>query len=154
QVKELADRFHWAPYEEDERKGWLRHLLIRTNRAGQALVALVGTSPQFEHRNDFIAAIRSEFPAVIGLHLNVQPAKTNVILGRQWISLWGQDRLEEKISGLNLSYSIPSFFQINTDAAEKLYTRAIEEARLTGESVVADLYCGVGGFSLLAAQKA
>jgi 23S rRNA (uracil1939-C5)-methyltransferase len=153
-VKNLADKFRWAPYEEDERRGWLRHLLIRTDRANNALVALVATTPQIDRRDEFLSALRAAHPSVIGIHLNVQPAKTNVILGRQWISLWGKDELQETMDGVTLSYSIASFFQINTDTAEELYKRAIAEAELKPDFTVTDLYCGVGGFSLLAARKA
>ncbi len=158
-VKALADKFRWAPYEEDARdddraRGWLRHLLVRTDRTGQALVALVVTNPRVEHRDEFIAALRAAHPQVTGIHINVQSAKTNVILGRQWISLWGKGELTEEMGGVILGYSIASFFQINTATAEELYKRAIDEADLKPDFTVTDLYCGVGGFSLLAAKKA
>lgn len=153
-VKMLAEKFRWPAYDEDKRQGWLRHLLVRTNQKGDALVALVATSTHIDHRDEFVQQLRNQFPSIIGLHLNVQPAKTNVILGRHWVKLWGEDHLTEKMGGLTLSYSVAAFFQINTAAAEMLYLRAIEEAQLTPESTVIDLYCGVGGLSLIAAKKA
>jgi 23S rRNA (uracil1939-C5)-methyltransferase len=153
-IKSLAEKFRWAPYDEDARRGWLRHALVRTNRVGQALVALVVVSPAFDTRDSFISALRAAHPSIIGIHLNVQSARMNVILGRQWHTLWGKDALWETISGLRFMYSIASFFQINTDTAEKLYVRAVEEADLKPDFTVTDLYCGVGGFSLLAAKRA
>ena len=49
---------------------------------------------------------------------------------------------------------MPSFYQVNRHQAEKLYTRAVEYARLTGEELVLDLYCGAGTITQVMAQKA
>lgn len=57
------------------------------------------------------------------------------------------------MAGLTLSYAVSSFFQVNTDAAEILYQKVIDEAALDASSDVIDLYCGVGALSLLAARK-
>jgi 23S rRNA (uracil1939-C5)-methyltransferase len=152
-VRAFTEQHKWAPYEEDAGRGWLRHLLVRTNAEGRALVALVTTNPSFPDRERFLAEIRKRFPFVAGVHQNVQPARTNVILGERWIRLWGADRLEEKMLGLSVTYGAGSFFQINKLAAEKLYALAIEELGAGPESNVIDVYCGVGMLTLLAARK-
>lgn len=153
-VKEFANHHHWPAYDEDARRGWIRHLLIRTNEKQEALVALVSASEGFRDKGLFINEIRKKFPTVIGLHQNIQPARTNVILGRKWISLWGRTHISEKVLGLDIFYSAGSFFQVNKGAAECLYTKAIQELNLRPESVVVDLYCGVGALTLLAAKHA
>lgn len=152
-VRSFAEQHKWAPYEEDAGRGWIRHLLVRTNAEGRALVAVVSTNPSFPDRERFLAEIRKRFPFVIGVHQNVQPARTNVILGNRWTRLWGADRLEEKMLGLAVTYGAGSFFQINKAAAEKLYALAIAELNPRPESHVIDLYCGVGVLTLLAARQ-
>ena len=47
-----------------------------------------------------------------------------------------------------------SFYQINHDQCEKLYTKAAEYAGLTGNETVVDLYCGVGTIGLSMADNA
>ena len=47
-----------------------------------------------------------------------------------------------------------SFFQTNTKQAEKLYQIALEEANLTGEEIVYDLFCGTGSISLFISKHA
>lgn len=153
-VKAFARGRGWAPYNEDAHKGWLRHLLVRTNRAGQALAAVVTASPAFPHRSEFIDTVRNACPEIIGLHQNVQPAKSHVILGRTWVPLWGQETIEETMLGLRLGYSPGAFFQINTAAAEVLYTTALSLLNPTPDSVVVDMYCGVGAMTLAAARRA
>ena len=47
-----------------------------------------------------------------------------------------------------------SFYQVNPEQTEKLYSLALEYAGLTGQESVWDLYCGIGTISLFLAQKA
>jgi 23S rRNA (uracil1939-C5)-methyltransferase len=153
-IKKLARDWRWPPYQEDANRGWLRHALVRTNEAGQALVSLVTATPQFRNRARFVDAFRKEFPSTLGLHQNIQRSRTNVILGHHWIRLWGADRIEERVAGLRLQYSAGAFFQVNTRAAELLYQKAIDELGITSNDVVADLYCGAGALTLAAARRA
>lgn len=152
-VKRLAAQFHWEIYDEDRHLGWLRHLLVRTNRANEALVALVTATPAFPAQNDVVKALRSDCPSMIGFHQNIQPARSHVILGREWISLWGADEIVEPVLGLKMGYAPGAFFQVNTGAAERLYEKVLSEADLQPGHGVVDFYCGVGAMALLAARK-
>lgn len=80
--------------------------------------------------------------------------KTNVILGTEYHTLWGQDWLEETLCGHTFQLSVPSFFQINRTQTEVLYNRVMEFAALTGTETVVDLYCGIGTISLTLAEQA
>lgn len=153
-VKEQANQLQWPAYDEDTHSGWIRHLLIRTNQKGEALVVFVTKTPRFYGKETFVSNLRRRFPFVIGVHQNIQPGRTNVILGVTWIPLWGRDHIEETLLGLKVQYAAGSFFQVNFGAAERLYAKAIEELAIDSSSVVLDLYCGVGAMALLAAKKA
>lgn len=153
-VKEQANQLRWPAYEEDAHTGWIRHLLIRTNQKGEALVVFVTRTSRFYGKESFVNNLRKRFPSIIGIHQNVQPARTNVILGNTWIPLWGRDHIEESLLGLNIQYAAGSFFQVNFGAAERLYSQAIQELGISSSSLVLDLYCGVGAMALLAAKTA
>ena len=90
----------------------------------------------------------------MGVVLSVNQAKTNVILGKEYHTLWGQDFLEDTLCDLNFRLSVPSFYQVNRDQAEVLYGRALDFAQLTGTETVLDLYCGIGTITLLLARRA
>ncbi len=47
-----------------------------------------------------------------------------------------------------------SFYQVNPEQTEKLYSLALAYAGLTGKETVWDLYCGIGTISLFLAQQA
>jgi len=82
----------------------------------------------------------------------VNPARTNVILGREWRRIYGQGYLEERLpagrQGLGLTFRLsPSaFFQVNSLQAEVLYNVAKAMAG-SGERLL-DLYTGVGTIAL------
>ena len=90
----------------------------------------------------------------MGVVLSVNQAKTNVILGKEYHTLWGQDFLEDTLCDLNFRLSVPSFYQVNRDQAEVLYGRALDFAQLTGTETVLDLYCGIGTITLVLARRA
>ena len=101
-----------------------------------------------------MAALRRAAPSLVGVVLNINTRKTNVILGREFHTLWGKDWLEETLCGHAFRLSVPSFFQINRAQTEVLYRRALNFAALTGTETVVDLYCGIGTISLAMAGQA
>lgn len=152
-VKALSREWNWPIYDEGAGKGWLRHLLIRSNSRNQALVAFVTRSPDFPKKEFALEALRKAFPEIVGIHQNVQPLKTSVILGKFWKKLWGRDSIIERIGPFSFLTSAGSFLQVNTAAAEILYQVAIEALSKGGRPpLTLDLYCGVGTTTLWASR--
>ena len=90
----------------------------------------------------------------MGVVLNSNTRRGNVILGEKYRTLWGQDFLMDTLRGLTFKLSVPSFYQVNRDQAEVLYGKALDYAALTGEETVLDLYCGTGTITLCLARQA
>lgn len=144
-------------YDERRHEGLVRHLYIRTNRAGEALCCLVvnalaGQALPFEE--ELAAGLRANLPSLAGAVINYNAARTNVVLGRDLRVLWGRDWLEDTLCGLTFRISPRSFYQVNRDQCETLYGLAAEFAGLTGAETVLDLYCGIGTISLILARRA
>jgi 23S rRNA (uracil1939-C5)-methyltransferase len=149
-AKALAEELGWRAYDGRSGRGLLRHLFVRTNSAGKALVTVVTHGPQLPGAEAFVTRLRSAFPAILGMHHNVQPLKTSVILGPHWRCLWGARAMEEKLGRLSFLVSPGAFLQVNTEAAELLYEAARSALCEGGRafSQVLDLYCGVGTLTL------
>ena len=60
----------------------------------------------------------------------------------------------EKADEIRFRISALSFYQVNPYQMEKLYSKALEYAELTGNETVWDLYCGTGTISLFLARRA
>lgn len=153
-VQEWMERFRVPAYDEETGKGLFRHLYLRTNQAGQALCCLVVNGKKLPHSDELVDALRQAAPGLVGVVLSINTRKTNVILGTEYRTLWGQDWLEETLCGHAFRLSVPSFFQINRAQTEVLYGRALEFAALTGVETVVDLYCGIGTISMTLAERA
>lgn len=67
--------------------------------------------------------------------------------------LAGKGNWTEEVANNRYTLSAPSFFQVNTAQAEKMIELVIDGLELTDHSVIADLYCGAGTFTLPLAQR-
>ncbi len=126
---------------------WIKHLLIRLNGENKALAAIVTKSQTLPPQGRMLSEeLRKAFPEIIGLHHNVQPEESSVILGPYWRKLWGADALEARLGSFSFMLSPASFFQVNSGAAQLLYDEALHFLREGGVrfDLALDLYSGVG----------
>ncbi|MDY4953973.1 MAG: 23S rRNA (uracil(1939)-C(5))-methyltransferase RlmD, partial [Candidatus Onthomonas sp.] len=153
-VRKWMHRYAVPAYEERSGTGLIRHVFVRTNRRRESLICVVANANQLPFERELTRALTAACPKAVGIILNSNTRKTNVILGKTYRVLWGRDFLEDRLCGLTFRLSVPSFFQVNRDQAEMLYNYALEFAGLTGTETVVDLYCGTGTISLVMAKKA
>jgi 23S rRNA (uracil1939-C5)-methyltransferase len=154
EVLSWMEEFQVEPYEETTGKGLVRHCLIRKGfRTGELMVCLIVNGRKIPGREVLVEKL-CKIPGMASISLNVNREKTNVILGKEVILLWGKERIEDLIGKNRYQISPLSFYQVNPVQTEKLYQKALEYAELTGEETVWDLYCGIGTISLFLAQKA
>ena len=140
-----------APYREEEHAGVVRHLVIRVNRAGKAMAAVVTNSKTLPHAEDL--AKRLQPLGVVSLIHSPNMERTNVILGKTFHSLWGEDTLEDVLCDLTFRLSAASFFQVNPTQTERLYRTALDFAELKPEDTLCDVYCGAGTITLMMAKN-
>ena len=117
-----------SAYDEKTRRGLVRHVFVRTNRAGEALVCLVVNGEALPKEEDLVRRIREALPDAAGVVLSVNTRDTNVVLGDKYRTLWGADTLEDTLCGLTFRLSLPAFFQVNRDQAERLARNGIQNA--------------------------
>lgn len=141
-------------YDEKAGTGLVRHLYVRTNAKEQSLICVVVNGEALPHEDALVSGLRRAVRSAVGVVLNSNTRRDNVILGDRYRTLWGQDTLTDTLCGHSFRLSIPSFYQVNRDQAEVLYRKAVEYAALTGTELVLDLYCGAGTITLTMADKA
>ena len=141
-------------YDEKTRRGLVRHLYIRTNGAGQSLICVVVNGKKLPGEEELVRLLRQAAPETVGVVLGVNTRPTGAVLGTEYRTLWGADVLTDTLCGLTFRLSVPSFYQVNREMAERLYARAVEFAGLTGTETVLDLYCGAGTITQVMARHA
>ena len=65
----------------------------------------------------------------------------------------GRGFWRETVAGIEHGVSAPSFFQVNTPQADKLVQLALDGLELDEDCVAADLFCGVGTFTIPLAKR-
>ncbi len=145
---------HVSAYEETTGRGLLRHVLIRKGFASNELmVCLVINGKDLPAKEELISAL-SCIPGMTSVSYSINREKTNVIMGKEIVLLWGSRTIQDKIGDIRFSISPLSFYQVNPVQTKKLYELAVEFADLQGTETVWDLYCGIGTISLFMARKA
>lgn len=142
-----------VPYDETTGSGLLRHIYIRRGaRSGQVMVCLVCTSGKLPQTDRLIDLLKTNVPSLTSLMVNINKKDTNVVLGDTGFTLYGKDHITDELCGLTFRLSPLSFYQVNTEQAERLYELARQEAGLTGAETLLDLYCGTGTIGLSMAR--
>ena len=153
-MRSYITKYRVMPYNEVTHKGILRHVIMRNNRLGQAMIILVTTIAQLPSTNELIELLKENVKGFSSLHISVNREKNNVILGRNSKHLYGETVLVENLDKLSFDIAPLSFFQVNPDQTEKLYQSAIDFANLQPNDIVVDAYAGAGTIALYMAQKA
>ena len=154
-VKDICNKNGVRAYDEQRHKGDLRHIMARYGLVtGDVMIVLVTKAKDLPNRKKIIADIRENIAGVKSIVQNVNPKKTNVIMGDETRVLWGQEVIYDYIGDVRFAISARSFYQVNPEQTKVLYDKALEYAALTGKEEVIDAYCGIGTISLFLAQKA
>ncbi len=153
-VRNMLRSFKLTTYNEDTQKGFLRHVLVKRGFAtNEVMLVLVTGTPVFPSKNNFVKAVTKEFPQIKTVVQNINPYKTNLVLGDVQKVLYGKGYIEDILCGCKFRISPKSFYQINPVQTEVLYGKAIEFANLTGDETVLDAYCGIGTIGIVAAKR-
>ena len=154
-IKELIKQFNVPVYNEDNGKGILRYVLIRTSyHYPELMVVLVTSIMNFPGQRNFIDALLKLHPEITTIVENVNPRHTNVILGPKEKVLYGPGFIKDTICNLTFEISASSFFQINPEQVEILYKTALKLINIEKNQVVLDAYSGVGTIGLIASKNA
>lgn len=153
-IRQLCKRYKVQPYNEDRGTGFLRHAVVRVgHESGEVLVTLVTNGDEFPASKSFCRELVKKCPFVTTVVQNINKRQTNVILGQEERRLYGPGFILDTLCGLSFRISSRSFYQVNATQTSVLYDKAIEFARLTGDEIAIDAYCGTGTIGLVAAKR-
>ncbi len=152
-VKNWMEKFQIPAYDEQSHNGLLRHIYTRSGAEG-ILVTLVTAKAEIPHKKELLDELCGLHLPICGIVQNINPDRTNVVLGKEMRTLWGQGYLVDHIGRVKFKISPVSFYQINPEATLRLYDIAKKFAGLSGKEILWDLYCGIGTIGLFMADMA
>ena len=127
--------------------GALRHLVLRRGHfTGEILLNLSTTSTLKNPLDGYVAGLLAlELEGnIVGILNSINDGVADAVKNENVTILHGQDFYMEEICGLRFKISAFSFFQTNSDGAQKLYSIVKDYALGAGNKLAYDLYCGTG----------
>ncbi|KAG9334373.1 hypothetical protein JZ751_008192 [Albula glossodonta] len=148
-VRDFQDYIRTTPfsvYSPETYEGHWKQLTVRTSRTGEIMI-MVFFNPQKlpeEELKELKGSLRQYFTEGAGKESGVTSLYF-LVAGEAWI--------HEELLGLRFRISPHSFFQVNTQAAEVLYSAVGEWAQLDQDSTVMDVCCGTGTIGISLAKR-
>lgn len=136
-------------YDEIAHTGSLRGVLLRHSDT-HCVVVLMGRVPL---EDPSIWWPLTAIQGITGIGWMTHTSDSNRMIEGELIPIWGELSLTHSVHGLSLSVLATSFFQVNPVQYERIMALVGRHLDTCAPRSVWDLYAGVGGFGLLAAQK-
>lgn len=154
---ECINRENISCYNEEQKTGDLKNIMVRKGiHTNELLCIFVVTNEKIAKSNQFknvVQALTRKYENIKGIVTNINDTKGNVILGNKNIVLHGEDRITDMIGNKTYYISTNSFFQVNTQMAEVLYSILEQMLDLNKKETVLELYSGVGTIGIFLADK-
>lgn len=151
----FAEEQGLEPYDEATGEGLLRVLYLRRGEAtGQVMACIVINGGGIPGEEQLVERLLAACPEIATVALNINRRRDNVILGDTERVLYGSGRIDDILCGVKVSLSPRSFYQVNREAAELLYRKALAYAAPSKSDTLLDLYCGAGTIGLSMAEQA
>ncbi|MCQ2515320.1 MAG: 23S rRNA (uracil(1939)-C(5))-methyltransferase RlmD [Saccharofermentans sp.] len=152
-IAKLASEYRMTIYDERSRRGFLRRVLVRTaDGTGEILVVLVVTDFMFPGKKNFVKKLTGLHPEITSIVMNINRRTDSMILGDKSETIYGRGFIVDELLGLKFRISCESFYQINHDQCENLYSKALEYAAFSKEDSIIDAYCGTGTIGIYASK--
>ena len=153
-ILDYMNENHISAYDETSGRGLVRHVLIRFGFTTKEIMVCLVINGDNLPKSEKLVDKLTKTQGMTSITYSINRENTNVIMGKEIKTLWGQSYITDYIGDIKYQISPLSFFQVNPVQTEKLYGLALEYADIKGEETVWDLYCGIGTISLFLAKNA
>lgn len=142
------------PYDVIKRQGEMKYVIVSIDEHTKALMCrfVLRSTQDIAKIQQYLPTLMETLPNLDVVSVNIQPLPAAIVEGEQEILLTEKKVLTHWLNGLPLHCHPRSFFQTNSQVAAQLYAQAQDWIADSQPSQLWDLFCGVGGFTLHAAQ--
>lgn len=151
-TKEFILKSGISCYNEENNQGLLKHIVAR-NVDGKILIIVVINGIEFNYK-DLFASILSKYFDEFSLILNENTLNNNVILSKNFKTLYGNGYYNVEEFGIKYPVYPQSFMQVNDGVKTSLYQDVVSSLNITSDTVVIDAYSGAGVMTAMLAKNA
>ena len=154
-IRENAPKYKITGYNEERHQGLLRHVIIRSSAKNKdnLVVLVINAEKTPERIKDFATKIFDTFDKVVGITVNFNKKKTNLIMTNQTELLIGKDYIQESLCDTTFKIGSNTFFQVNPTSANNIfkYVKNYIKDNFTNPTLL-DAYAGISAFGLVLAD--
>lgn len=148
-VKEFCRGKKIEVYDSETQSGYLRFLVIREGKnTGERMVNLVTFVDRPEIASELCSHLLRRFPTLTTFVNTINPRRAQIATGDVERVYHGTGTITEILGKYKFRISANSFFQTNTNQAEKLFELVKTLSEFKQSDVVYDLYSGTGALSI------
>ena len=146
-------------YDIRNHTGFLRNLIIRNSSTGDLMVIVVTAQDDSARLFPLLDMLAARFPQITSLQYIVNTKFNDSYSDQTVVTYRGADHIEERMDGyaggkaLRYIVNPKSFYQTNSEQAQRLYSFVAELAGLQPDDTLYDLYTGAGTIALFLADK-
>ncbi len=148
--KKYAAKCGVSGYDEVNRRGTLRHIVVREVE-GAFIVTAVTYGNVLPEKDTLVAMLADKFNSFSLWH-NVNDKDTNAVFGEKFTLIAGEGRYTASECGIRYEAGPNTFLQVNTGVCRKLYDRAVRYAAHCGAETAIDAYSGGGLLTAMLAK--
>ncbi len=158
-VAEYARNHALETYDIRNHTGFLRNLVLRCSSTGEWMVIVIVAQDDRERLFPLLDMLKEMFPKITSLQYIVNTKMNDSYSDLEVVTYSGADHIEERMEGFRggreLRYIVnpKSFYQTNSQQAQRLYSFVAEFAELQADDILYDLYTGTGTIALFLADK-
>jgi len=154
-VKEYTLESKIPAYGLKSHEGFWRFLTLRYSKSfDEWMVNIVTSDNGYDLLMSLAEILHKKYNNISTIVNNINRKKAAIAVGEEEVLLSGKGYIKEMIGEYEFQVSANSFFQTNTQGAEKLYGKVLEFAELSGKENVVDLYCGTGTIPIFLSKYA
>lgn len=150
-----------SAWDDKWEMGLLRHMVVRTAfETGEVMVTYIINGKGIPNGEKLVGMLDDAiyeagfYLESVNISSKTDKEANGDIYGKTVEPYAGKNVIIDYIGDLKFEISPRSFYQVNPIMTEKLYSKAREYAKLSGNENVLDLYCGVGSIGLFCAGQA
>lgn len=150
-IRTAAQELGIKGYNEKKHSGDLRHVVIRVSAYSSKclLTLVVNSTKMFDKLNKLANRVFNEFDEIVGVSINYNPKKTNLILGEKTELIVGESYIEEKLCDKIYKIATETFFQVNPFTADTIFRYVKDYISKNFENpLILDAYAGITAFGI------
>lgn len=153
-LREYSLENNLSYYDIKEHTGFLRNIVLRYCTTGELMVNIIFAHDDEKEIRKMCDYLLQKVPSITTLLFTINQKWNDTIYDLNPRVVSGKGYVIEKLGNFSFKISPKSFFQTNTQQAERLYKVVEDFADLHGEETVYDLYCGTGSIGIFLSHSA